>query len=158
MNFYKSLAVAGSVTGTILAAVLVTGLLTNQQMDLDVGVDDPQVLRIQAVPVRLGGYGIKHKRDSGEIVVLSITLKVDNSLERELVCRLAPRLVATVTRDITQRYTNPEALTADLGKTLPDHLRRRFNQALKSNIISHVGIRKLAPDEGTPRSTCGPGG
>ena len=157
MNFYRSLAIAGGVTGTVLAAVVVTGLLTNDSMDLEVGSGDPRTMRIQAIPVRLGGHGLKPLRATDEIAVLSISLTVSNATERDLVCRLAPRLIAAVTQNVGQRYTDHEVLARDLDKVLPTHLRRQFNRALKAEMIETVSILKLEPDEPRPRATCGPG-
>ncbi|MEQ8804143.1 MAG: hypothetical protein RIE87_11610 [Rhodospirillales bacterium] len=156
MNFYKSLVVAGGVTGTILGAVLLTGLMTDPHMELDDAANSrPQTLRIQAVPVRLGGYGLKYKKGAGDIVLLSITVKVGGVPERDLVCRLAPRLVSTVTQEVTLRYSETEALDADIGTSLPAHLRRRFNQALKSDVIQDVTIDRINSGEFPPQGTCG---
>lgn len=156
MNFYKSLAVAGGVTGTILGAVLLTGLMTDRHTEMDGAANSrPQTLRIQAVPVRLGGYGLKYKKGAGDIVLLSIAVRVDGVQERDLVCRLAPRLVSTVTQEVTLRYSEAVALDADIGKSLPDHLRRRFNQALKSDVIQGVIVDRINSGEFPPQSTCG---
>lgn len=155
MNFYKSLAVAGGVTGTILGAVLLTGLITDQQVELDAAERDrPQTLRIQAIPLRLGGYSLRYKRGTGDIVMLSISVTVPGLSEKNLVCRLAPRLVSTVTNDVTIRYTEVDALRADLTKSLPEHLRRRFNLALGGRLIQSVTVDTVDAGELPPQSTC----
>ncbi len=155
MNFYKSLAVAGGVTGTILGAVLLTGLMTDQKMALDSEeLNRPQTLRIQAIPVRLGGYSLKYKRGTGDIVMLSVSVTVPGHAERDVVCRLAPRLVSTVTNDVTIRYSDVDALRTDLTKTLPEHLRRRFNLALGGKLIQSVIVDKVEAGQLPPQSTC----
>jgi len=155
VNFYKSLAVAGGVTGTILGAVLLTGLMTHKQTELDEAARSrPQTLRIQAIPVRLGGYSLKYKRGTGDIVMLSVSVTVPGAKEKELVCRLAPRLVSTVTNDVTIRYAETDALRADLTRTLPDHLRRRFNLALGGTLIQSVTVDTVDAGQFPPQSTC----
>ncbi|HBC08603.1 MAG TPA: hypothetical protein DC046_13645 [Rhodospirillaceae bacterium] len=155
MNFYKSLAVAGGVTGTILGAVLLTGLMADQKMLLhDAELNRPQTLRIQAIPVRLGGYSLKYKRGTGDIVMLSVSVTVPGLKEKDLVCRLAPRLVSTVTNDVTIRYSDVDALRTDLTKTLPEHLRRRFNLALGGRLIQNVIVDKVEAGKLPPQSTC----
>ncbi|UTW51070.1 hypothetical protein KFF05_14230 [bacterium SCSIO 12827] len=155
MNFYKSLAVAGGVTGTVLGAVLLTGLMADQKMVLhDEELNRPQTLRIQAIPVRLGGYSLKYKRGTGDIVMLSVSVTVPGLKEKDLVCRLAPRLISTVTNDVTIRYAEVEALRADLTKTLPEHLRRRFNLALGGKLIQSVIVDKVEAGQFPPQSTC----
>lgn len=155
MNFYKSLAVAGGVTGTILGAVLLTGLMTDQKLALEnEEFNRPQTLRIQAIPVRLGGYSLKYKRGTGDIVMLSVSVTVPGRAERDLVCRLAPRLVSTVTNDVTIRYSDVDELRTDLTRTLPEHLRRRFNLALNGNLIQSVTVDKVEAGKLPPQSTC----
>tara|TARA_R100001129_G_scaffold64469_3_gene44075 strand:+ start:2417 stop:2896 length:480 start_codon:yes stop_codon:yes gene_type:complete len=155
VNFYKSLAVAGGVTGTVLGAVLLTGLITKQKIELDHAERSrPQTLRIQAIPVRLGGYSLKYKQGTGDIVMLSVSVTVPGLKEKDLVCRLAPRLVSTVTNDVTIRYSDIDALRADLTKTLPEHLRRRFNLALGGKLIQSVIVDKVETGQLPPRSTC----
>lgn len=155
MTFYKSLAVAGGVTGTILGAVLLTGLITDQQVQLDDAERSrPQTLRIQAIPVRLGGYSLRYKRGTGDIVMLSVSVTVPGTKEKELVCRLAPRLVSTVTNDVTIRYAEIEALRADLTRALPEHLRRRFNLALGGKLIQRVTVDTVDVGQFPPQSTC----
>lgn len=155
MNFYKSLAVAGGVTGTILGAVLLTGLMTDQKLALDnKEFNHPQTLRIQAIPIRLGGYSLKYKRGTGDIVMLSVSVTVPGRAERDLVCRLAPRLVSTVTNDVTIRYSDVNELRTDLTRNLPEHLRRRFNLALNGNLIQSVTVDKVEAGKLPPQSTC----
>tara|TARA_R110001592_G_scaffold81299_4_gene241377 strand:+ start:960 stop:1439 length:480 start_codon:yes stop_codon:yes gene_type:complete len=155
VNFYKSLAVAGGVTGTILSAVLLTGLMTDQKLALEnEEFNRPQTLRIQAIPVRLGGYSLKYKRGTGDIVMLSVSVTVPGRTERDLVCRLAPRLVSTVTNDVTIRYSDVDELRTDLTRTLPEHLRRRFNLALNGNLIQSVTVDKVEAGKLPPQSTC----
>ncbi len=155
MNFYKSLAVAGGVTGTILGAVLLTGLATDQKLALEnKELNLPQTLRIQAIPIRLGGYSLKYKRGTGDIVMLSVSVTVPGRAERDLVCRLAPRLVSTVTNDVTIRYSDVNELRTDLTRTLPEHLRRRFSLALNGNLIQSVTVDKVEAGKLPPQSTC----
>ncbi|MCF3631100.1 hypothetical protein RJ527_11135 [Thalassospiraceae bacterium LMO-SO8] len=155
MNFYKSLAVAGGVTGTILGAVLLTGLMTDQKLALEnKEFKRPQTLRIQAIPIRLGGYSLKYKRGAGDIVMLSVSVTVPGRAERDLVCRLAPRLVSTVTNDVTIRYSDVDELRTDLTRALPEHLRRRFNLALNGNLIQSVTVDKVEAGKLPPQSTC----
>jgi hypothetical protein len=157
VNFYRSLAVAAGVTGTVLGLVLLTGLMTDNQMEIDgFGSDLPETIRIQAVPIRLGGYGLQHKRGEGDVVMLSISVRVANEMERGLVCRLAPRLIAAVTQDIGQQYSDPETLSADITTTLPGKLQRRFNRALKADLIDSVTIEKITAGSFVPPATCAP--
>ena len=60
-----------------------------------------------------------------------------------------------MTQEVTLRYSEAEALDADIGKSLPDHLRRRFNQALKSDVIQGVIVDRINSGEFPPQSTCG---
>ena len=155
MNFYKSLAVAGGISGAVLGAVVLTGLMTNDQVSVNGAPGGlPQTLRIQTIPVRLGGYGLISKGDAGEIVLLSIALRVDSPQDKQIVCNLAPRLIATVTQDVGLRYDDADTLQADLQVTLPRHLRTRFNHALKGDLIRGVVISRVPPGTLPPRSSC----
>ncbi len=156
MKFYKSLAIAGGMTGAVLGAVVLTGLMTNDQVSIDsIGAGQPQNLRIQTIPIRLGGYGLKRKGEAAsEIVLLSIALRVNSPQDKQIVCRLAPRLIATVTQDVGLRYEDSETLQADLQAALPRHLRTRFNHALKGNLIQGVIIKRVPPGSPPPRSSC----
>ncbi|MAO55890.1 MAG: hypothetical protein CMM61_09340 [Rhodospirillaceae bacterium] len=155
MNLTKSLAVAGGVTGGVIGAVLLAGIITNEEFDTGGGGGIPQTLRLNSIPVRLGGYGLERRRGEGAIAILSISLKVTGDENKSHVCRMAPRLVATVTRDVAARFAEMEDLDAARRSTLPEHLRHRFNQTLEGAPVDSVMIDRVESGEIPPRGTCG---
>ena len=62
MNLTKSLAVAGGVTAGVIGAVLLAGIITNEEVDSGGDGGVPQTLRLNSIPVRLGGYGLDRRR------------------------------------------------------------------------------------------------
>ena len=155
MNLTKSLAVAGGVTAGVIGAVLLAGIITNEEVDSGGDGGVPQTLRLNSIPVRLGGYGLERRRGGGEIAILSISLRVTGDENKSHVCRMAPRLVATVTRDVAARFGDMEDLDAARHTTLPEHLRHRFNQTLEGTPIDGVMIDRVERGEIPPRGTCG---
>ncbi|MEQ8806890.1 MAG: hypothetical protein RIE87_15145 [Rhodospirillales bacterium] len=162
MSFGKSLFIAVSATGTSLTAVAVAGFLTNTG-PLALGPDgqqsaappplEPSTIVMEPVPLDPRGYSLRGL-EQDDLIYVSVEILVRTKPDRLLVCRLMPRLTATILRDLGPRlWSQPTFNNLDeAGTNL--FVRDRFDQALGAKVVAEATVRFVEDRRAAPKPNC----
>lgn len=154
----KSLLLAVGATGTSFAAVTIAGLLSNgalMDMSKDEAADDPALRTVimEPVPVDRRGYSLKAAK-TGDQVFVSVQMTVTKPKDRARVCKLMPRLVASVLRDLGPVvWKAPRNATLE-GPDVDAFVRRLFTRELGGNPIEAATVRITDDVRRAPRPNC----
>lgn len=163
MSFGKSLLIAVGATGTSLTAVAIAGFLTNTG-PLALGPDgnrqsvsppplDPSTIVMEPVPLDPRGYSLTGL-EQNDLVFVSVEMLVRTKRDRLLVCKLMPRLTATILRDLGPRLWSQPTLNNldEVGTNL--FVRDRFDHALGAKVIAEATVRFVENRRAAPKPNC----
>lgn len=163
MSFGKSLLIAVGATGTSLTAVAVAGLLTNSG-PLSLGPDaqpeteEPAPLEMRTVvtdpvPLDRRGYSLTGSKQD-DLVFVSVEMIVRHQRDRQRVCKLMPRLKASILSDLGPRLRPAPATVAPDGEAVNAFVHDRFDSALGGNVVTRATVRVSDHRRGVPKSNC----
>jgi hypothetical protein len=164
LSFGKSLLIAVTATGTSMTAVAVAGFLTNTG-PLALGPDGQQAAApppplerstvvMEPVPLDPRGYSLTGL-EQGDLIYVSVEMVVRNKPDRLLVCKLMPRLTASVLRDLGPKLWSRPTLNNLDEAAINEFVRDRFDHALGAKVVAEANVRFIDNRRAAPTPNCG---
>ena len=157
MNLMKSLAVAGTVTGGALGLVIAAGAYFSGSTNPNSPAANQnvrQVITLDPIPVKLGGYGLQRKRKNSETVLLSVALTLSDRSQSARVCTLQPRLVSMTINQISNDFASGKELLSGLSGRVQTSMRHAYNRVLEAPMVGKVSVSMLRNRHEAPPSNC----
>ena len=152
MSFGKSLFIALSATGTTMGAVAIAGLLTNsgplaigpdaERRPPPIAPEDQRTVVMEPVPLDPRGYTLTGS-EQDDLIYVSVEMVTHRKDDRQLVCKLMPRLKAAILTDLGPRLRALSSL-ADIDEIATNQfIRARFDHALGAHVVAAAKVSFL---------------